>query len=114
MLPDRVTVRWLLAAGEDFPTPRTDELVVFKDYFFRGFGVPIHPFLRELIAYYNINLCNLGPPSYMSLLSSIFANHTLGSVPISICSTTFSVSKSRKGLVPEWLGELICHYGMGW
>ena len=35
VLPDRVTVGWHPAAGEDFPTPRTDELVMFKDYFFR-------------------------------------------------------------------------------
>ena len=59
VLPDRVTVGWRPTASEDFPTPRTDELVVFEDYFFRGFGVPVHPFLCNLIAYYGISLCNL-------------------------------------------------------
>ena len=63
VLPDRATVGWCSAAGESFPTPRGDGLVVFEDYFYRGFGVPIHPFLRGLIDYYGIGLCNLSPNS---------------------------------------------------
>ena len=46
VLPDRVMAGWRLARGESFPTPRGDELVVFKDYFYHGFGVLIHPFLH--------------------------------------------------------------------
>ena len=42
VLPDRVTVGWRPAFIEEFPTPCTDELVIFEDYFYRGFGVPIH------------------------------------------------------------------------
>ena len=72
VLPNRVTVGWRSAANEDFPTPCTDELVVFEDYFFRGFCVLIHPFLRELIAYYGIGLCNLGPNSILHV--AIFIN----------------------------------------
>ena len=60
MLLDRVTARWRLAHGESFPTLRGDELVVFEDYFYHGFGVPIHPFLHGLIDYYGISLSNLG------------------------------------------------------
>ena len=45
VLPDKVTVGWCPSFGEEFPTPRTDELVVFEDYLYWGFGVPIHPFL---------------------------------------------------------------------
>ena len=33
VLPDRVTAGWWLASGEPFPTPHTDEAVVFEDYF---------------------------------------------------------------------------------
>ena len=33
VLPDRATVGWWPALGEPFPTPHTDEVVVFKDYF---------------------------------------------------------------------------------
>ena len=46
MLPDRVMARWRPTHGESFPTPRGDELVVFEDYFYHGFGVLIHPFLH--------------------------------------------------------------------
>ena len=33
VLPDRATAGWRLALGEPFPTPHTDEVVVFEDYF---------------------------------------------------------------------------------
>ena len=61
VLPDRVMGGWRPARGESFPTPRGDELVVFENYFYRGFGVPIHSFLHGLIDYYGISLCNLSP-----------------------------------------------------
>jgi hypothetical protein len=72
VLPDRATVWWRPAASEEFLTPHNNELVVFEDYFFCGFGVPIHPFLRGLIAYYDINLCNLSPNSILH--AAIFVN----------------------------------------
>ena len=33
VLPDRATTRWRPALGESFPTPHTNEAVVFEDYF---------------------------------------------------------------------------------
>ena len=33
VLANRVTARWRPASGEPFPTPHTDEAVVFEDYF---------------------------------------------------------------------------------
>ena len=33
ILPDHATAGWRLALGESFPTPHTDEVVVFEDYF---------------------------------------------------------------------------------
>jgi len=65
VLPDRVTGGWRPARGESFPTPHGDELVVFEDYFYHGFGVRIHPFLRGLIDYYGISLCNLSSNSIL-------------------------------------------------
>ena len=70
VLPDRVRAGWHSDRCESFPTPRGDELVVFEDYFYRGFGVPIHPFLHGLIDYYGISLCNLSPNSILHV--SIF------------------------------------------
>ena len=43
-LPDRAMTGWRLGVGENFPMPHSDEVVVFEDYFIRGFDVPIHPF----------------------------------------------------------------------
>ena len=65
VLPNRVIAGWRLAHGESFLTPRCDELVVFEDYFYHEFGVPIHPFLHGLIDYYEISLCNLSPNSIL-------------------------------------------------
>jgi len=31
--------------GESYPDPRAGEIIVFEDFFKRGFGVPVHPFL---------------------------------------------------------------------
>ena len=45
VLPDRVTAGWRPASGEPFPMPNIDEVVVFEDYFWRGLGFPVHPFL---------------------------------------------------------------------
>ena len=82
MLPDRVTVGWRPTHGESFLTPRGDELVVFEDYFYRGFGVPSHPFLRGLIDYYEISLFNLGLNSILHVSVSIhFCEAYLGILP---------------------------------
>ena len=60
VLPDRATAGWRTTSSESFLTLAINELVMLEDYFFRGFGVPIHPFLSGLIDYFAISLCNLG------------------------------------------------------
>ena len=82
MLPDRVMARWRSARDESYPTPHGDELVVFEDYFYRGFGVPIHPFLHGLIDYYKISLCNLSLNSILHVFVFIhFCEAYLGILP---------------------------------
>ena len=51
ILSDCVTVEWWPANGEPYPMPHTDEAVVFEDYFWRGLGFLIHPFLRDLLEF---------------------------------------------------------------
>ena len=51
ILLDHVITRWRPASGEPYPMPHTDEAVVFEDYFWRGLGFPIHPFLRDLLEF---------------------------------------------------------------
>ena len=75
-------VGWHPARNESFPTPRGDELVMFEDYFYRKFGIPIHPFLRGLIEYYAISLYNLGPNSILHVSIFIhFCEAYLGVLP---------------------------------
>lgn len=68
VLPERARGGWRPTAGESFPTPANgNELVVFADYFRRGFGLPAHPFLRKLLGYYQIRLIHLHPNSILHL-----------------------------------------------
>ena len=52
VLPDRITTGWRPADGEPYPMPHTEKVIVFEDYFWRGLGLPIHPFLRDLLEYW--------------------------------------------------------------
>ena len=44
-LHEQALTGWRAPRGESFPDPLGGEIVVFEDFFKRGFGVPIHPFL---------------------------------------------------------------------
>jgi hypothetical protein len=43
---------WHAPNLEPLPDPKGGEIVVFEEYFTRGFGVPVHPFLQGLCNYY--------------------------------------------------------------
>jgi hypothetical protein len=67
------TIRgWRPLIGEGFLYPRPGELIVFEDFYWHGFGTPYHTFLRKLLDYYKVSLCNLHPNSILSI--SIFIN----------------------------------------
>jgi len=51
VLSDRVITGWQPTNGEPYPMPHTDKTIVFEDYFWRGLGFPIHPFLRDLLEF---------------------------------------------------------------
>ena len=82
VLLDRVTAGWRLASGEPFLTPHTDEAVVFEDYFWRGLGFPVHPFLRDVLEFWAISLCNLHPNTILHVSVFIhFCEAYLGILP---------------------------------
>ena len=56
VLPDRVTTGWRLTDGEPYLMPHTDKVVVFEDYFWRGLGFPVHPFLRDLLEFWGVSV----------------------------------------------------------
>ena len=68
ILPDRITARWRPTSGEPLLMPHTDEVVVFEDYFWRGIGFPVHPFLRDLLEFWRVSLCNLHPNTILHIL----------------------------------------------
>ena len=67
VLPNHVTVGWRPADSEPYPMPHTDELVAFEDYFWHGLGLPVHPFLRDLLEYWGVSLCNLHPNTILHI-----------------------------------------------
>ena len=82
VIPDRLTAGWRPASGEPFPTPHTDEAIVFEDYFWRGLGFPVHPFLRDLMEFWAVSLCNLHPNTILHVSIFIhFCEAFLGVLP---------------------------------
>jgi hypothetical protein len=70
VIAEAAICRWRTSDGESYPDPRPGEIVVFEDFYWRGFGNLCHPFLRKLCDYYRISICNLHPNSILSV--SIF------------------------------------------
>jgi hypothetical protein len=66
-LLDREVLQWHLAAGEDIPTPNTNEIVVYNSFFQRGFYLPVCDFLRGLLDHYQIGLVHLNPNSILQM-----------------------------------------------
>jgi hypothetical protein len=61
VLHNRELAGWRPAGSDNYPNPWPSEIVVFEDFFKRGFRVPIHPFLQGLCLFYEIGICNLHP-----------------------------------------------------
>jgi hypothetical protein len=107
---ERDTAGWRPAAGEGFPTPGGDELVVFEGYFYRGLGSSVDPFLNCLINYYGISLCNLGPNSILHIVIFIhFCEAYLGILPHFDLFHHFFCLKAIGGTRSR-----ICSFRMGW
>ncbi|KAE8806085.1 hypothetical protein D1007_17763 [Hordeum vulgare] len=51
-LVERVEVR--LPSAEGSPTPRDGEVVVFKEHFFRGFGLPDSEFFSRFLVFFGL------------------------------------------------------------
>ena len=52
---------WLPDAGQIVPTPEPHERVVFLTHFIRGLGFSLHPFVRGLMFYYEMDFHDLTP-----------------------------------------------------
>lgn len=69
LLPVQAIGGWRFTA-EKYPQPEDGELVVFEDWYLRGFGTPVHPFLIKPLKFYRLSLCHLHPNSILAV--SIF------------------------------------------
>ena len=82
VLPDHVTTEWRSIDGEPYLMPHTNKLVVFKDYLWRGLGLLVHPFLRDLLEFWGVSLCNLHPNTILHISVFIhFCEVYLGILP---------------------------------
>ena len=76
------TAGWCPTNSEPYPIPHTDKVVVFEDYFLRGLGLSVHPFLRDLLEYWGVSLCNLHPNTILHISMFIrFCEVYLGILP---------------------------------
>ena len=55
-------------AGQLTPTLRPHERVVFLTHFVRGLGFPLHPFVRELMFYYGLDIHDLSPIFILNIM----------------------------------------------
>jgi hypothetical protein len=91
LLLDREVPQWRLAAGEDIPTPNTNEIVVFASFFQRRFRLSFCNFLRGLLDHYQIELVLLNPNSILQIAVFVLLYEAyLGFLQIFPCSKTIS------------------------
>ena len=57
--------------GQDIPSPRSGERVVFVSHFLRGLGFALNPFIRGLMFYYGLDFHYLAPDSILLISAFI-------------------------------------------
>ena len=67
LLPPRAVLQWRPAKDEEIPTPNTNEIVVSKSFFQRGFGLPACDFFCGLLNHFKIELIHLNPNSILQI-----------------------------------------------
>jgi hypothetical protein len=72
VLPPKELCSWLICCGVTVPTEDTHDSVVYVPFLIRGLALPISPFFRSLLDFYNLNLTHLNPNSILQI--SIFVH----------------------------------------
>jgi hypothetical protein len=70
VLPPKELCSWRICRGVTIPTEDTHESVVYVPFLIRGLALPVSPFFRGLLDFYNLNLTHLNPNSILQV--SIF------------------------------------------
>jgi hypothetical protein len=72
VLPLKELCSWRICRGVTVPTEDTQESVIYVPFLIRGLALPISPFFRGLLDFYNLNLTHLNPNSILQI--SIFVH----------------------------------------
>jgi hypothetical protein len=67
MMAEAAIGGWRTSPGENYLDPCPGEIVVFEDFYWRGFGNTCHPFLRKLCDCYKVSICNLHSNSVLAM-----------------------------------------------
>jgi hypothetical protein len=70
VLPSKELCSWRICHGVTVPMEDTHESVVYVPFLIRGLALPVSPFFRGLLDFYNLNLTHLIPNSILQV--SIF------------------------------------------
>jgi hypothetical protein len=84
VLPPKELCSWRICHGITVPTKDTHESVVYVSFLIRGLALPVSPFFRGLLDFYDLNLTHLNPNSILQVaISYICARLFLKFTPIS-------------------------------
>jgi hypothetical protein len=73
---------WRIWRGVTVPTEDTHEVVVFVPFLIRGLALPVSPFFRGLLIFYDLNLTHLNPNSILQIAIFVHLCETfLGILP---------------------------------
>jgi hypothetical protein len=72
VLPPKEFCSWRIFHGVTVPTKDTHESIVYVPFLIRGLALPISPFFRCLLDFYNLDLTHLNPNSILQI--SIFVH----------------------------------------
>jgi preprotein translocase subunit Sec61beta len=67
VLPPKELCSWRMWRGVTVPTEVTHESVVYVSFLIHGLALPISPFFRGLLDFYDLNLTHLNPNSILQV-----------------------------------------------
>ena len=63
ILPEKQISGWWCCYGEEFPSEDTNQMVVFKSFYEKGFVLPAGAFFHGLLHFYGLEVTHLKPNS---------------------------------------------------
>ena len=63
ILPEKQISGWQCCYGEEFPSEDTNQTVMFKSFYEKGFALPAGAFFRRLLHLYGLEVTHLKPNS---------------------------------------------------